>query len=93
VRTPLPNSIKRTAAATIVGLAGRVLDRGRNEREESPNVKVNVSESKGDHHVRVVEVLLDKVEQLESRVTDASLSAHSRRDSREAQTLTEGAGI
>lgn len=31
-------------------------------------MKLNITESKGDHGVQVMEVLLDRVEQLESRV-------------------------
>lgn len=54
------------AGATVVGLVGRVLDRKRDGGQRK--MDVNLSESKGDHDVRVLEVLLDKVEQLEFQV-------------------------
>jgi serine O-acetyltransferase len=76
--------------ATVVGLAGRVLDRQRGGRR---GIGVNLSESKGDHHVRVLEVLLDKVEQLESRAADGALSAPERAPAPEAERFTRGAGI
>ena len=63
------------AGATVVGLAGRVLDR---KTGGGGVTKLNLSESDGDHHVRVLEVLLDKVEQLENRVSDGALSAPER---------------
>ncbi len=60
------------AGATVVGLVGRVLDR---KRDGAPRkMDVNLSESKGDHDVRVLEVLLDKVEQLEFQVKNGSAS-------------------
>jgi serine O-acetyltransferase len=58
------------AGATVVGLTGRVLDRKRGTAPRK--VDVNLSESKGDHDVRVLEVLLDRVEQLESQVKNGS---------------------
>jgi serine O-acetyltransferase len=76
--------------STVVGLAGRVLEKGRGVK---PEMKVDLSESKGDHHVRVLEVLIDKVEQLESRVSDAALSAHRLRTSNGATEYSDGAGI
>jgi serine O-acetyltransferase len=80
--------------ATVVGLAGRVLDRKRGERRGGRRgIGVNLSESKGDHHVRVLEVLLDRVEQLESRVSDGALSAHDRARTAGAEELNHGAGI
>lgn len=58
------------AGATVVGLVGRVLDR---KRDSAPRkMDVNLSESKGDHDVRVLEVLLDKVEQLEFQVKNGT---------------------
>lgn len=51
--------------ATVVGLAGRILDGGRPGKGE---MKLDITESKGDHDVLVMEVLLDRVEKLESRV-------------------------
>ncbi len=53
------------AGATVVGLAGRVLD------EEQPlhlPMRMDLAESSGDHHVRVLEVLIDRVAQLEDLV-------------------------
>ena len=51
--------------ATVVGLTGRVIEKDEHGRRK---MKVNLSESEGDHSVRVMEVLIEKVEQLESRV-------------------------
>jgi serine O-acetyltransferase len=76
--------------ATVVGLAGRVLDR---KKHKGPRVDVNLSESKGDHHVRVLEVLLDKVEQLENRVSDGALSAPERTGAPGDREFDSGAGI
>ena len=56
--------------ATVVGMAGRVLE---DRAGEAPSF--GISESRGDHSVRVLEVLVDRVEQLESRVNDGALSA------------------
>ncbi len=52
--------------ATVVGVAARVLD-----REKHGEHRVSLAESKADHDVRVLEVLVDRVEDLESRVKDA----------------------
>ena len=57
------------AGATVVGVAGRVLD-----REHHDEHRVNLAESKGDHDVSVVEVLVDRVNDLESIVNDAVLA-------------------
>jgi serine O-acetyltransferase len=60
------------AGATVVGLAGRVLD------EDHPlhlPMTMNLSESSGDHHVRVLEVLVDRVAQLEDLVNNGRSSA------------------
>jgi len=75
--------------ATVVGLAGRVLSR---EDDGSRQVKVSLAESKGDHDVRALEVLFDKMEQLESRVIDATLSVQ-RANGQGKETFSEGAGI
>jgi serine O-acetyltransferase len=76
--------------ATVVGLAGRVLDRQHKGRQV---MNVNLSESKGDHHVRVLEVLLDKVEQLENRVSDGALSAPERATQAVEKKFAGGDGI
>ena len=60
------------AGATVVGVTGRVLDSKRNGDQQ---MNVDLSESKGDHHVRVLEVLLNRVEKLENRVSRESQSA------------------
>lgn len=54
------------AAATVVGLAGRVVDRD-NGVDQEP-LSVDLTESRGDHHVRVLEVLVERVRELETRV-------------------------
>ncbi len=61
--------------ATVVGLAGRILG-GR--RRPAGEMKIDVSSSKGDHHVRVMEVLMERVERLENRV-NGSDGSESRR--------------
>lgn len=78
--------------ATVVGLAGRVLER---DRPGVAPVKVDVSESRGDHDVRVIEVLLEKVERLESHVTDGELAAPRVRTAggERAVDFDEGGGI
>lgn len=53
--------------ATVVGVAGRVL-------EHAGEHRVSLSESKADHDVRVLEVLVDRVDALESRMNEAILS-------------------
>jgi serine O-acetyltransferase len=53
------------SGATVVGLAGRILG---GKRRAEGEMKIDVSSSKGDHHVRVMEVLMERVERLESRV-------------------------
>jgi len=55
--------------ATVVGVAGRVLDREKHDEHQ-----VKLTESAGDHDVRVLEVLIDRVANLETRVNDAVLS-------------------
>ena len=61
------------AGATVVGVAGRVLD---TERNGNGKMNVDISESSGDQSVRVLEVLLNRVEQLESKVSREPLSAN-----------------
>ncbi|MDF1596907.1 MAG: serine O-acetyltransferase [Acidimicrobiia bacterium] len=70
--------------ATVVGVAGRVLD-----REHHDEHRVNLAESKGDHDVRVIEVLVDRVSDLESIVNDAMLSV----PGNGTETYLGGAGI
>ncbi len=76
--------------ATVVGLAGRVLDP---DRDRGTRPGVGLAESKGDHDVRVLEVLFEKVERLETRVTDATLSAHRGPEDAGAPEYGEGGGI
>ena len=71
------------AGATVVGLVGRVLDRKRKVGGGPRKMDVNLSESKGDHDVRVLEVLLDKVEQLEFQVKNGSAPADTDREAPE----------
>ena len=81
------------AGATVVGLAGRVLEK---HLPGQPPVKVDVSASRGDHDVRIIEVLLEKVERLEDRVADNALSApEPRRDvlARIPEEFAQGGGI
>jgi serine O-acetyltransferase len=78
--------------ATVVGLAGRVLEK---HVPGQPPVTAQVSESRGDHDVRVIEILLEKVELLESRLVDGELSAPQERAGRRsgADGFAEGGGI
>jgi serine O-acetyltransferase len=72
--------------ATVVGLSGRVLDK---HVKGQPPMTVHLEESKDDHAVRVLEVLVERVQQLEERVNGDALSAPP-----SAETfLVEGAGI
>jgi serine O-acetyltransferase len=75
--------------ATVVGLAGRVLDRRRDGVEHAG---LSLTESKGDHDVRVLEVLFEKVERLETRVSDGALSAHWATEG-DAHEFRDGGGI
>ena len=70
--------------ATVVGVAGRVLDRDRHKHHQ-----VSLSESKDDHDVRVLEVLVDRVSDLENRVNEAALSV----PGNETGQYSKGAGI
>lgn len=80
------------AGATVVGLAGRVIEK---RGPGQPPVSLDLSESRGDHDVRVIEVLLEKVEELESRLVDGELSAPEERSGTSAreQSFVEGGGI
>ena len=57
------------AGSTVVGLAGRVVDPA-----APPHPTLDLAESKGDHAVRVLEVLVDRVAQLEDRVNGTVLA-------------------
>jgi serine O-acetyltransferase len=70
--------------ATVVGVAGRVIERRRHDEHH-----VSLAESKGDHDVRVLEVLVDRVNDLETIVNDAVLAVP--RNGYEA--YSEGGGI
>jgi serine O-acetyltransferase len=52
------------AGATVVGLTGRVID---SENGGRP-LRADLAKSSGDHSVRVLEVLVDRVSDLESRL-------------------------
>ncbi|MBM3320935.1 MAG: serine O-acetyltransferase [Candidatus Eisenbacteria bacterium] len=52
--------------ATVIGIAARILGCGRPDGEDA--VKVDLTESRGDHDVRVLEILLDRVHELESKL-------------------------
>ena len=57
------------AAATVVGIAGRVVNGG----EGAPGPRehhIDLAASKGDAAVRVLEVLVDRVERLETHLAD-----------------------
>jgi len=51
------------AGATVVGLSGRIIDRA-----AAPHPAMDLTESKGDHAVAVLEVLIDRVAELEGRL-------------------------
>ena len=70
--------------AIVVGVAARILDQDRRGEHQ-----VKVSESDADHDIRVLEVLVERVDYLESRLKDAQLSVPP--DS--AGTFSSGAGI
>ena len=53
------------ASSTVVGLAGRVIDE---HVPGSPPLSLALEESGDDHAVRVIEVLFERVQQLEDRV-------------------------
>jgi serine O-acetyltransferase len=60
--------------ATVVGLAGRVLD-----PTSAPHPTLDLTESEGDHAVRVLEVLVERVAQLEDRVNGTAAAGLSAR--------------
>lgn len=72
--------------ATVVGLSGRVLDE---HVDGQAPMTVHLEESKGDHAVRVLEVLVERVQQLEERVNGDALTAPPAAEDR----LVQGAGI
>jgi len=74
------------AHATVVGLAGRVLDKKR--KGEKP-MTVGIAESKADHDVRVLEVLVEKVSELEGRIENGAIAALRNGD----DNYSEGGGI
>jgi serine O-acetyltransferase len=51
------------AGATVVGLSGRIIDHA-----AAPHPAMDLTESKGDHAVAVLEVLIDRVAELEGRI-------------------------
>ncbi len=55
------------AGRTIVGLAGRVIEDG----EKPGDHRIGIAASSGNRDVRVLEVLVDRVAELESRFQDA----------------------
>ena len=55
------------AGATVVGLAGRVIEQG-----GEPHPALDLAESKGDHAVAVLEVLVDRVAELEGRINGSA---------------------
>ncbi len=57
------------AGSTVVGLAGRVIDE---HVPGSPTLSMALEESGDVHAVRVIEVLFERVEQLEERVNGDS---------------------
>ena len=57
--------------ATVVGLTGRVLD---TTRPGEQAVRTDLAESRGDHAVRVLEILVDRVTHLENRLNDNAMS-------------------
>jgi serine O-acetyltransferase len=74
------------AGATVVGLTGRVIDQ--HEPGRHP-LSMDLAESKDDHAVRVLEVLVERVQRLESSVNDGTLTAPPTPE----KTFAQGAGI
>lgn len=72
--------------ATVVGLTGRVID---TEEPVEQAIRTDLAESKGDHAVRVLEVLVDRVVSLESRLDEGTQSAPPTRE----QGHSSGSGI
>ncbi|MEA3503040.1 MAG: serine O-acetyltransferase [Actinomycetota bacterium] len=72
--------------ATVVGLAGRVID----EQEPGPHpMSMDLTESKDDHTVRVLEVLIERVQRLEISINNGTLTAPPTPE----KAFTQGAGI
>ena len=71
---------------TVVGLTGRVIDTMQSGERA---VRTDLTESSGDHAVRVLEVLVDRVNNLENRLNGDALSIASTRD----QGYSSGSGI
>jgi serine O-acetyltransferase len=72
--------------STVVGLAGRVID----EQEPGPHPpSMNLTESKNDHTVRVLEILIERVQRLESSINNGTLTAPPTPE----KAFTQGAGI
>jgi len=74
------------SGSTVVGLAGRVIDE---HVPGSPTLSMALEESGDDHAVRVIEVLFERVEQLEERVNGDSVVDQIAL----APALVHGAGI
>jgi len=74
------------AGATVVGLAGRVIE----QPEPGPHpMSMDLAESKDDHTVRVLEVLIERVQRLESSINNDTLTAPPTPE----KAYTQGAGI
>ncbi len=74
------------SGSTVVGLAGRVINGDR----PGPRVPtVDLTESKDDHAVRVLEILVERVQRLESNATDATGAV----PSIPAESFIRGGGI
>lgn len=72
--------------STVVGLAGRVIDR----HEPAPHPpSMDLTESKDDHTVRVLEILIERVQRLESSINNGTLTAPPTPE----KAFTQGAGI
>ncbi len=69
--------------ATVVGMSGRVID-----PTAAPHPTLDLTESKDDHGVRVLEVLIDRVAQLEGRVNGGASPDRPRE-----QLHGEGSGV
>ena len=57
--------------STVVGLAGRVIDTAQPGQQP---IRTDLTESTGDHAVRVLEVLVERMAHLESRLNDGTIS-------------------
>ncbi|MCL1693800.1 MAG: serine O-acetyltransferase [Actinomycetia bacterium] len=72
--------------ATVVGLAGRVVE----EQESGPHpMSMDLTESKDDHTVRVLEILIERVQRLETSINNGTLTAPPTPE----KAFTQGAGI